>query len=257
MKFGCCIKKMEEIEKLKIIGYDGYEYSGAELSSYSEEEFAAMERLAEKSGFPCLGINAYSNGIPAFVGFGYSACESEEYAKKVCKRAHALGAKKIGIGSPKARHLPEKYESNTAMKQFEEFLTITAEVAGGYGIAVMLEPLRKSSCNFINTAEEALSVIRTVGTLGIKMVYDFYHMKANGNNYIKKVGEYKPYIDHVHISTEEDDGKRGFPIEADVEEYRDIFGSLRKIGYDDVVSIEPSGFHQALAARSLKMLKGL
>lgn len=239
------------------MGYDGYEFAGAKLASMTESEFQEMRDIAEAEGIPCVGINAYSSGTPAFVGENYSKKAAEEYAETVCSRAAALGAPNVGIGSPKSRIIPEDYDLKKASEQMSEFLSVTADTADGYSMGVLVEALRKTSCNYINTAESAVNAAKKCGKDNVRIVYDFYHAQPEEDDYIKSFEEYYSMVGHVHVSTCEADKTRGYPTERDDDEYRKIAQILKKMNYSGFVSIEPSMYDADMAGKSISYLKSL
>lgn len=256
MFFGCCINTVEDIQNAAAAGFDFYEYAGAAVARMSDGYFAQICELTEKLGLPCLGFNAYSSGIPAIVGNTFDPKQAEDYAELICARGALLGIRSIGIGSPRARLLPDGFSKAAADRQCRQFLEITCSIAARYGLSVLLEAVHDGMCNYINTTSEAVTMVQQLNLSNLGLVLDFYHMEVMGEA-LSSVPLSAPYLAHTHISSCGADLSRGFPTESEREIYSQRFAALRAINYNGTVSIEPDHFDCGSAARSLAMLKNL
>lgn len=256
MRFGCCIKNIDEISTLKNLGYDYFEFAGSVLAAMSEDEFEALCLAAKENALPCLGFNAYCAGTPAIVGENVSAEETEAYARLICERGAKLGAKNIGIGAPKARVLPAGYDLALAHRQCAAFLRITCRVAAEYGMNVLLEAVHDRMCNYLNYTHAAIKLMRELDIENLYLVNDFYHMEVMDESFdeVLSAGD---RLMHTHISTCGDDLSRSFPQEDERGKYEEIFSLLKSMNYDGSMSIEPGSFDAGLADSCLKMLKSV
>ena len=256
MKFGCCIQRKKDIRCVKAAGYDFFEFSGSVISRLSDCEFADLCIESNRAGLPCVGFNAYSSGKPAIIGHNISNMETVRYAELLCRRGKSLGIDSLGIGSPNARRLPAGMDKVTAHVQFIRFIRATAATAGEYGMSVLVEAVHSGMCNYLNTTADAIKITRLVGLENVGMVLDFYHMSEMGEDY-SLTAEAAPYLRHVHLSTSGRNLWRGFPQEANADEYREIFAVLKSIGYNGTVSIESSEFEFEQAKSCLELLRRL
>ena len=248
MKFGCCIKRKEDVLTLARLGYDFYEYSGTEIGRMSRGEFDELLAVTDRAKIACLGFNSYSPGRPAIVGEAFSREETEDYAGLLCARGRELGISNVGIGAPAARRLPADYPREKADRQCLEFLRITAAEAARYGQRLLFEAVHGGVCDYGNHTRQALEIVERAALPNLALVLDFYHMKMMGEGLSEAEGV-EPYLGHVHVSTREEGLGRGFPHARDEAEYREIFSWLRCHGYKGTVSIE--------AASSLELLRKL
>lgn len=256
MIFGCCIKNMTDIIRVKEAGYDFYEFSGAALAQLSEADFESMCQLTHRLRFPCLGLNSYTSGTPAIIGWDYSPAATVEYAKLLCRRGHVLGIRNIGIGSPKARCRPEDMSIEKAHEQCADFLRLTATEAAKYNIAVLVEAVHSGMCNYMNHTQDAIDMAKSLDNSALGLVLDFYHMFMMGED-IGHAWLTKHYLRHVHFSTAEGHHHRGFPQEAQRNEYKAIFALLKEMGYTGSISIEPSEFDKEQASSCIRLLREL
>ena len=255
MIISLCIKDGTNIARVKDAGFDAFEFNGAVLCGMEEDAFRCLLQEKEQSGLPCVGINAYSSGIPALVGPFYDRAECIRYAEKICTRASALGAAGIGIGAPKARILPEGFSRTEADMQFSQMLTDLAEVAGCRGIRVLIEALHQGFCNYINTTDEAAALQQSLEFNNLRLVFDFYHSAQQGEDAVEMFCRYSNRIAHVHFSSAHGVTDRGYPRRSDRETYLAYLRALFEAGYTGAVSVEPDIFDAVEAAECASMLK--
>lgn len=256
MKFGCCISKTEDIKKVRESGYDFFEFAGFAAAKMTDDEFNVLCAASEAEGLPCIGFNAYSSNPPVIVGEGFSADAAREYASLLCSRGKRLKIQAVGIGSPKARSMSAGMSQVEADKQFQEFMNVTAEIAHGYGIDVLVEAVHSGVCNYLTLTSEALAMVEQLHLPNVGMVLDFYHMAWMGEDYSAAEAA-ASHLRHVHFSTTGEGLRRGFPQDPDEREYRRIFAVLRKIGYTGTVSIEPTEFDFLQARTCLSLMRRL
>ena len=142
------------------------------------------------------------------------------------------------------------------MKQLKDFLKITAEAMGRYGITVCLEALAPCYCNFVNYAAEAVEITREIGWETVKVVPDYYNMEYTGEADFDMQG-WIPDISHVHISDDAGSpSKRYFLRKEKFRIHEQRLHSLVLNGYKGAVTLEvdiPINLKEA--ERSLKLLK--
>lgn len=254
MKFGCCIKEIENIAAVQQAGYDYFEFSGTSIAKMGDAAFRHMLSLVKELDFPCIGFNSYCDGSPMIVGPAFDPTAIAAYAKIVCARGHQLGIRSIGIGAPAARRLPPQYPHSLAQKQCMDFLKITAAEAKKYDITVLFEAVHKKICDFAVYTSEAAEIAQQLALPNVGMVLDFYHMHVMGEP-IEKGEIALPYLRHVHISTCGPHLERGYPDLTMYQEYQTILSWLKKHQYDQSISIEADAFLPEAAAASAKMLQ--
>ena len=256
MKFGCCIKAIEDISKVKQAGYDYFEFSGTCVAQMDDAAFQQMLQTVQELNIPCIGFNSYCNGTPAIVGPDYNPEEVAAYAKIICRRGHQLGIRSIGIGAPSARRLPEGYPPSLARQQCMEFLRITATEAEKYGIQVLFEAVHAKICDFATYTKDAVEITEQLQLPNLGIVLDFYHMHVMGEP-ISCGAPALPYLRHVHISTCGPQLERGYPNHSTEEVYAEILRWLKENQYDQSISIEADHFLSEAAAEAIRLLHHL
>ncbi|WP_373236696.1 sugar phosphate isomerase/epimerase family protein [Hungatella hathewayi] len=238
MLVGCGLIRKEDLYSAAESGFDYVEFMGKYLMAMSQKEFLDTVTEAEHLKMRCLGINGYCPKEIVMAGPGFDPKRAKEYARQLSERAEALKTKFVGIGSPNSRTLPEGYPAGKAEEELKDFLKITAEEFGRYGITVCLEALAPCYCNFINSVEESARIVRELGWDSIKTVLDFYNMEYVGEA-DRRPEDIIDSVVHAHIS--DDDGgplKRSFLRAEKSEIHQRRIRMLYEAGYTGAVTIE-------------------
>ena len=255
MEFGCCAT----VEKYTQIANDGYDYMEAlgwqifEIDPFDFKDFVA---LTKRTGLPVKRVSSYCAASPAIVGDRFDPAYVKAYARALCIRADMLGVEYLGIGSPKARQLPDGYDKAKADDQCREFLRITAREAEYYGMGILLEAVHPGYCNYLNGTAECYAMVKELAIPNLHMVLDLYNMKRSGESW-DDIGKYMDEIRHVHISTDLGGTSRGLYSASDEAEVIKTLAAIKKAGWDGTVSIEPepSRLIEGDTRISLKLLR--
>jgi len=195
--------KPNEYVDVSRAGFDYVEFPCRSICEMDEDDFIELCKIVDKTGVPVMGMNIYCPPEIIIAGPGYDPNKTRHYARKASERANALGVHVIGIGSPRARTIPEGYDRNLAKTQLIEFIRISANEFVNFDIILALEALAPCFCNFINSLTEVYEIVKEINIPNIKIVADFYNMEHFGeaDNDIRM---FLDQIYHVHIS--DDDG---------------------------------------------------
>jgi len=223
------------IERLSSIGYDGIEIGCASPVAYppyiGADERKRLAALLKKQNFavssvlPCPG-GGMGNNVPSPIR------EGRAQAVKSYKECIPLGAElgaKICLDVAGWQIWGVEYEKALAWSR--ECLKEVAQFAGGLGLTVAVEPTSMDS-NVIETADDALALMRAVGMPNVKVMFDTIHVlyrKEILTDYVEKMGK---DLVHVHIS----DLDRMPPGHAT--DCRLLVGALKKIDYKGYLAME-------------------
>jgi len=126
-----------------------------------------------------------------------------------------------------------------------ENLVEAGRIAASCGVILGVEPLNRFETDMVNTAEQALSIVKEVGDRNVKISLDTFHGNIEEKNIpdaIRKVG--KEYLCHVQGN----ESDRGTPGTGHLD-WTGINEALKEIGYNGAVVIETFGApSKALAA---------
>lgn len=140
---------------------------------------------------------------------------------------------------------------SAAQKQQErewclENLAKAGKIARDCGVTIGVEPLNRFETDMINTADQALSLVKEVGDPNVKIILDTFHCNIEEKNIpdtIRKVG--KDLL--CHIQGNESD--RGTPGTGHLD-WAGINEALIEIGYDGAIVIETFGAPSKELARA-------
>ena len=96
-----------------------------------------------------------------------------------------------------------------------------------------LEPINKLQCDFINTIEEGLDMVRKVDSDNFKLMVDIFHMNIEEPSVEKSIEEAKEYLIHVHIC----DSNRYPPGYGHIN-FKSVIKALEKNNYRGFLSAE-------------------
>ncbi len=111
-----------------------------------------------------------------------------------------------------------------------------ADEARDAGVEVMVEALSTldNGAYLLNTTEQAVEFVRTVGRENVRIQYDVFQMQRMEGNLVATLREHFDYIGHVQIA---DSPGRGEPGTGEIR-YPYVFGALEELGYDGYVGLE-------------------
>jgi D-psicose/D-tagatose/L-ribulose 3-epimerase len=262
MKFGICSSMVvndlrsggiEVIETLARLGYDYIELSLAHLATLPVSDFQKITRRIKDAGIPCECCNNFFPPAMKLTGPGVNLPEITEHAKHALGRARQLGASIVVFGSGPAKTIPPGFPKGEAILQLIELCRKLAPIAADNGIIIVIEPLRKVECNIINTAFEGMQLARLTESANIQLLIDYFHLAVEKENPDVILAASR-YIKHIHFAKSKG---RSFPVNSKEEAgYSRFFSNLKKIGYNERISIEgySSNFEED-AIKSYSFLK--
>lgn len=118
-----------------------------------------------------------------------------------------------------------------------ENLIQIGKIAEDCGVVVGVEPLNRFETDMVNTADQAISLVKEVGSPNIKVQLDTFHCNIEEKNIpdtIRKVG--KELLCHVQGN----ECDRGTPGTGHLD-WIGINKALTEIGYDGAIVIETFG----------------
>ena len=235
---GASVREKEDWDILSAVyesGYDYLELNTAEIALLSDEEFEIAAKRINETGLPVPVTNVFVPGHIKLVGPDTDQRQQDDYLRTAYSRLQRLGVEYIVFGSSGARRIPEGFDRDEAWDQLVAFGRRAAEKAAGYGITILVEPLRRQETNIINTAAEGLELVRQVNHPHFQLMIDFYHMAVENEDpdIVLKAAD---HLHHLHIANPEG---RMFPLSWDEHPfYTGFFKNLRHIGYNKRISIE-------------------
>jgi sugar phosphate isomerase/epimerase len=244
-------------------GFDYHEPSVCEVAGMSNAEFDRFKDHVLSSRIRCLRLNFFTSPPAGFdlpviriVGPDVDKSAVRAYVEKSLDRCKQLGAQRIVWGSSASRKVPDGFPREKAWVQIHEFLAMTDPIARSHDILVAIEPIRSPGCNILTTGAEVLKMQREVNLPNIKMMIDYYQMRAM-NEDPEILWTARKEIVHIHFANPNlNHGTSLWPKNLDEDpEYGKFFALLKKIGYAGGISIEAKGTYEDCAADSLAFFR--
>ena len=230
MKIGFCAK-LDRIEEVAAAGFDYIEPPVSAAAAWTQEEFEKYLSLVKNASIPVPSFNVLFPGEIAL--FAPDAEERiTQYLHGAFARVQALGGRMVVFGSGRSRKRPENLPYGAAFRRLVEITRLIGDVAGQYGITIVIEPLNRGETNMINSVAEGACLAAAVNHPQVKLLADYYHIAVEHQppEDLARLGG----IAHCHIATAE--GRRA-PQEAE-EGFKTLFAAMKQTGYEGLVSVE-------------------
>jgi 2-dehydrotetronate isomerase len=147
---------------------------------------------------------------------------------------------------------PDQHQA--ARKAYISNLRDAAREIAGSGLTLLLEPLnsRDSPDYLVSRSDDLSEIIGEIGQPEVRLLFDVYHIQIMEGDLIRRLEKHCSIIGHVQVAGVPD---RAEPDQHNEVNYRAIFDTLNKIGYDGLVGLEyrPRGSTEA----GLKWLREL
>jgi D-psicose/D-tagatose/L-ribulose 3-epimerase len=111
-----------------------------------------------------------------------------------------------------------------------------AEHAAQAKVQLCIEYLNRFECYFINTAAQAVDLVKRVDHPSFKTMFDTFHAHIEEKSQAGPIRTVAPYLGHVHIS----ENDRGTPGTGQVN-WDEAFKTLKEVKYDGWLVIEAFG----------------
>jgi sugar phosphate isomerase/epimerase len=226
-------------------GYDGIEIEPAHLGADPAALTAAQRRevrgLLANEGLGCPGLHSLFKspaGLHLTTRDAALRAKSWEYFKRLVDlAADVADAPVMVLGSARQRAAAGVVTPAEAARRLSEGLAALAPHAEARGVTILMEPLAPHLCNVVTTLEEAMGVVRAVGSRAVQTIFDTHNTSAEPLPHAETIKKHFPHIRHVHLN--EMDGRRpgagGFP-------FGEVLRALLNLGYRHWVSVEVFDF---------------
>jgi sugar phosphate isomerase/epimerase len=223
----------EKVERAARLGVDGLELMTADPSGLQP---ARMRKELESHG---LSAAAIGSGAAAMQAGLHLLHADPQVTKRAARRldelvdfAAAVGAPLVTIGSFRGRLAAAGPD---AVPRLAGILHRAADHASMAGVRLAIEPLNRYEADLINTAEEGLAFVETVGHAALGLLLDTYHAnieEASWEAPIRRLVQ-AGRLWHVHLG----DNNRLAPGDGMIN-FGELVRALRLAGYDGTLSAE-------------------
>lgn len=221
------------IERLKATGYDGVEVP---MFEGTPDHYEKLGRRLRDVGLGATGVGVMAGGNAISPDYVQRAgalthlnwltdCTAALGATLVCGPFH----QPLGEFSGRGPTADEIAWCADVHKQ-------AAQYAARQGVALSVEPLNRFECYFLNTMEQAASLVRRVDEPNYGYLFDTFHTNIEENSVPPLIASTIGQINHVHIT----ENNRGVPGAGHID-FQSVFNALKQSGYDGWMTIEAFG----------------
>lgn len=231
MRYGICTG----LENAKLAEAMGYDYIEPSITATMNLEPERLEKLSEELKSQRIKCEAFNILFPKTMEL-LGDMDEEELAAHLHKAMglmQRLGGRVVVFGSGKCRRCPDGLSYGEAYKRLVKIYRMTGEIAAGYGILVVIEPLSRAETNMICTMAEGAILREDVNHPNVSLLSDYFHVMANHDN----IGDIETIKNFGHIHIASGNGRR-YPLSCEGEEYAAFIKALKNAGYDGRMSIE-------------------
>ena len=221
----------ERLDKAVALGCDGLE-----LMVLDPDQLDAS-KLIQEIRTRGLEITAIGTGVQFLVDRLTLLAEDAATERRAFRRfekladlAVAFGAPVVTIGSFRGKLA---WGGDGARQRLVGTLRRCAESAGAKDIQVALEPLNRYESDFINTAEEGMSLVEEIDHPAFGLLLDTFHMNIEEPNIAGGIHTAAPRLWHVHLG----DSNRLPPGQGHFD-FALVIDTLHQVGYTDYLSAE-------------------
>jgi len=211
---------------------------GVEIHVRRAEDLAprAVKRLIADYG---LGVPTLGTGMSAADGLSlshphpYIRARTIERVRGHIELAAEIGsAVTVGVLSGKLGDC-EARERRSLRLQVLESLEELCRLARHLGVTVLLEPLNRYECDYINRLSDVTAIAGEIGAPNLKLLADTFHMNIEEVDLAASLKAAGPILGHVHLA----DTNRQAPGHGHLD-VAAVLAALDEIGYQGYLSFE-------------------
>lgn len=147
--------------------------------------------------------------------------------------ASQMGATFLGGPTFSAVHRYAEPPAPDALERAVEIYGRVARRAGDHGMRVGLEALNRYESRFVNTLEQAATIVRAAGPEELFVHADLFHMMIEEPNLYESVHSVADVLGYVHVA----ESNRG-PLGTGNTPWRQLFDALAESNYSGPITFE-------------------
>jgi D-psicose/D-tagatose/L-ribulose 3-epimerase len=242
-------------------------YAGVELAPFtfapdvrdlSAAERREIARVAKDAGLEIVGLHwllVSPPGLQINAPDAALRARTVDYLRALIDFCADVGGHVMTFGSPKQRWVDEGTDPAAAWAWTREGYQACLPTLEARGVLLCMESLPSPECNFIQTSDEAVAMVREIDHPNFRLMLDVKSMCAEARPPSETIRRYGSLLHHFHAN----DANRRAPGFGDTD-FRPIAAALHEIGYAGYVSIEVFDYRpdpETIAREGLRHLKEL
>jgi D-psicose/D-tagatose/L-ribulose 3-epimerase len=226
------------IDRAKELGFDALEIP---LWVTSTVDAAATKARAAAAGIEVLGcLGCHPNADPTADDEEIRAA-SLDYLRERIQLTADLGGRVLGGTIYAAGRKLQGLPTEELWERSATVVRKAASFARELGVTLGIEPVSHSNGFLINTAEQAVKMVKTVNEPNLGILLDSAHMNIEEDSFYDATAAAAPYLCHFHLC----ENHRG-EIGTGHVNFDEIYRALAEAGYSGTAGLEMPG--PALAA---------
>jgi len=215
------------------LGYDGVEVHVRRPSEIDRDE---LKKLADQYD---LGIPTIGTGMAATQeGLTFADPDPDIRRRAVGRIKEQIALARqlesaVTIGSVNGRLGSDDQQRPFRREAALSCLQGCSNVAADAGVTLLLEPLNRYECDYLNTLEEGMAVIREIGCSSLKLLGDTFHMNIEEVDMMASLRRATTALGHIHLA----DSNRQPPGYGHLD-VRGVLQVLQDVGYQGYLSFE-------------------
>jgi len=217
-------------EDMSRIGYDGVELFVEDIDRFDARE---VKEIADSEGMSVSSIDTSA----VFLKRGLSFTDAdhgkrEKAVENVVKHIQGASVLNSYVTLSLVRGSAGSGEQEAVWRALE-CIKKCCQTATNLGVVLLLEPLNRYEIDFINTLEEARSVVKEIGPESLGLLADTFHMNIEERSIEDSLLSVRDMLKHVHVA----DSNRLAPGMGHLN-FERLVNVLKSIGYDGYLTVE-------------------
>lgn len=219
------------IQESKEIGAEVIDFSINDPFVFPAEEAAKRIREQQIEAVTSTALPSHINPISPKKEERAAAVK---FLKKLIDVTEILGAKLTGgVNYAGSGYFSGKLRSQEEMEMCAEYLHEICSYAANKGIDVAVEPVKRFESHFLNTAQQAMELIRFVNEPNLKVHLDTFHMNIEEADIPAAILSCGDKLAHMHLV----DSNRGAPGMGHIP-WVEVYKALKQIDFNGTACIE-------------------
>ena len=228
------------MEKVARLGFDVCEVASAEFCKYSDETLGELKRRADDLGLTftySIGLEKeydLASDDPAVRDNGV------RHVTEILKSMPKVGAAILnGVSYAGWQAMPDHGITLEEKRRKEELALDSMRrlmpVAEDCGVYYCCEVVNRFEQYLLNTAREGAAFVKQLESPNAKVLLDTFHMNIEEDDLLQAILETGDLLGHFHVG----ERNRKPPGSTNSLPWKEMAGSLRQIGYQGAVVMEP------------------
>jgi D-psicose/D-tagatose/L-ribulose 3-epimerase len=202
-------------------------------------EAAALRRALEQNGLACTVCSVLPRNASLISPDASERARARTFLSEAVKGTAEAGAQVIAgpLYSP-VGYLPGTRRTEDEWKRAVEGWQELGPTLDSYQVDVALEPLNRFETYFLNLSEDAARLCDQINHPRVGILWDTFHANIEEKHLPESLLATGKHLKHVHTC----ENDRGIPGTGHVD-WSGVFDALRRMHYDNWLTIESFGFH--------------